>query len=371
MKMKFDIFQSLYRNNLILLYPNKPLLSMEKTKFQWQSILKFLKSNSSFLIQTVLLSIFILFYAVVTSFYGEYMLKNLQINQKDSYFLFLFCLFFSLTFLKITSEFFRTRLFLWIEKKIDIMLSEDTFCKILSLPYRYYYNHTTGDILSRIQALDDVKVAISKWIMVMIVDIPLMMISMICLFILQDKLALLVFLFFLIQFLILKIFQSSLEEKIEECEKGQAELATIQVETIRSFETMKGLSLEKYFEERWLREKVIFLSKMHRLEKWVSLENYGKELCQETSSLVLLLFGCLFVKQGSLTFATLLTIENLALYFFNPVREFIDLDQDTKRAKTAWRRISVFSKNTKKNGYLTKIEGQKNFKSFKPLYFRK
>ena len=181
-----------------------------------------LKGSEKFLLQIFFLSIFILIYAIVTSFYSEFMLKGLQSNQKEDYLLFLFSLFAILTFLKITSEFFRSRLFIWIEKKIDVILTQDTFYKVLFLPYQYYHNHTTGDIISRIQGLENIKVAISKWIMTIMIDIPLMIISFICLYFLHSKLAMLILIFFIFEILIIKIFHETLEERIEECQKENA-----------------------------------------------------------------------------------------------------------------------------------------------------
>lgn len=356
MKMKLDVFKTIYSNHLIFLYPERPVLHFEKKEISWRDIFFLLNSSKKFLLYNFLISIFILIYSIITSFYSEMMLKNLQLDSQTSFLVFLFLLFIILTFLKLISEFFRNRLFLWMEKKIDLILTEDTFFKVLFLPYRYYHNHTSGDILSRIQGIDDIKVAISKWIMIVIIDIPLMIISFIFLYILHSKLAMLVLLFFLIQLFILKIGEKPLEENIEECQKENATLSSYYVESIRSFETIKGISIENYFHKKIMKEKVFFLKKISQLERIVTLETLGKNFCSELSSLSLLLFGCLFVKQGTLKFSTLLTIQNLSMYFYMPVRTLIDLDRDTKQAKNAWRRLMILSKKNVSKGYLNDIE---------------
>ncbi len=351
-KISFEDFSNFYSGYLLILYPKMPLLHFQKRKITWDDIRRLLNGSEKFLIQIFFLSIFILIYAIVTSFYNESMLKGLQSSKKEDYLLFLFSVFAILTFLKITSEFFRSRLFIWIEKKIDVILTKDTFFKVLFLPYQYYHNHTTGDIISRIQGLENIKVAISKWVMTIMIDIPLMIISFICLYFLHSKLSMLILIFFIFEVIIIKIFHETLEERIEECQKENAIMTNLEVEGIRSFETIKGISLEKYFEKKLNQERVFFLQKLHQLENLISLENYGKEILQQFSTLLLLLFGCLFVRQNSLTFSTLLTIQSLSFYFYTPLRELIDLDRDTKQARNAWNRISVFSKEKNKIGYL-------------------
>ncbi len=355
LKIKFDLFKTIYSETLILLYPLKPLLQFSEEKIKWTSLKQFLSPNKKILWQIFFFSIFILLYAIGTSFYGEIMLKQLQVDQEESFFLFLFLLFAGFTFLKLTGEFFRNRLFLWLEKKMDLLLSLDTFHKVLSLSYHYYHNHSTGDILSRIQSLEDVKVAISKWIIVLIIDIPLMLISFFCLYLLQSEISILLMLFFFLELFLLKLFERPLDEKIRECQLEASSLMNTEVECLRSFETIKGISLESYHQEKWATQKVSFLNGFHRLKNLLSLENYSKQLCEEFSTLLLLLVGCLFVKKGELTFGSLLTIQNLSSYFFMPVRELIDLDKDTKQAKKTLERISVFDREKSQKGFLPKL----------------
>jgi len=112
--------------------------------------------------------------------------------------------------------------------------------------------------------------------MTIMIDIPLMIISFICLYFLHSKLAMLILIFFIFEILIIKIFHETLEERIEECQKENAIMTNIEVESVRSFETIKGISLENYFERTLNRERILFLKQFHQLENLLSLENYGK-----------------------------------------------------------------------------------------------
>lgn len=355
MTVNFDIFHSIYSGHLFITYPIKPVIHLEEQTLSLRYLLSLLKSSKSLIWQVGLFSLFILIYAIATSFYGEVMLRGLQSNNKESYFYFLLVVFASMTFLKLTTEFFRNKVFLWIEKKIDITLSMDAFYKVLWLSYSYYHNHTTGDILSRIDSLEDVKHALVSWIVVLLIDIPLLFISFLALYFLSTSISILVLLFFLLQLLILKIFADPLRTEIESCQKCQAELTNVEVESIKSFETVKGISLEHYFQNKLMQEKVSCANQLHHLEKIITWETYGKKLCEEMSTILLLFVGCILVYRGNLTFATLLTIQNLATYFYMPMGELIALDKDFKKAQKAIERMSIFQKK-EKMGYLNKLE---------------
>ncbi len=356
MKMSVDIFRTIFTGNIITLYPLKPLTPLNEKSFHAKELISFLSLCKPILWRCFIMSLLILLYAIVSSFYSEWMLKGIDAKKEELYFLFLFGFFASCSFLKALLEFFRNRLFLWIEKMVDIQLSMDIFEKVLSLSYRYYHNHPSGDVLSRIQALEDVKKALSKWIIVLMIDIPLMLVTFFILYLMNATISIMILLFFILQLLILKFFASPLEEKIANCQQEQAALSTVEIEGIQSFETVKGISLESYFKKKWSNGRTRFLMKLHDLEKLLTLENFGKQLCEEISTLLLLFLGCLLVRRGELYFGTLLTMQNLSLYFFTPVHELIDLDGDTKQAKKALERVSIFDHKDEKRGFLTTIE---------------
>ncbi len=353
-KIPSHIFHKIYSGNVLTCYPITTVIHNTKQNISIKNIFQFLQNSKPLVWQIFFLSILILIYSIGSSFLGEVMLKGLNANQSESYFFYLTFFFGSMIFLKWTSQFFRNKLFLWVEKKVDVLLSMDVFHNVLSLSYSYYHNHTTGDILARMDALDQVKDTLCKWMMVLMIDVPLMLVCFWILFLMNPSISILILLFFLIQLLLLRLFSSPLEEEIEEYQQSQSQMSTLEVECIRSFETIKGISLESYFYQKLMRQKVSFLKHREHLELLIFLENYGKKLCEEFSSLLLLLVGCLFVRKGTLTFGTLLTIQNLAMYFYAPMNEFIDLDKDTKQAKKALERVSVFYQKQVEKGYLKK-----------------
>ncbi len=357
--MKWDVFKTIYTENLILLYPERPPIHLEGKHLGWQEIKKLGKGMRGILIQSIFFSFLTLVYAILTSFSWEWMLKGLTSSLEDSYFFLLFVVLLVLLLLKNLGNFFRNKIFLWIEKKIDLLLSMDIFEKILSLSYPYYHNHTAGDILSRIQSLENIKKAISKWLLVLMVDMPLMIVSFFLLYLLSMPLSMAALLFFFLELLLLKLFASPLEEKIGECETENSLLSTLEVEGLQSFETIKGISLENYFRKKWIRGRTFFLNKIHSLGDLLVLENFLKTFLEESSNLFLLLLGCLLVRKDQLSFGTLLTFQNLAQYFFTPVHELVDLDSVTKQAKKSLERISVFERKQQEKGFIKTMESGK------------
>ena len=67
-----------------------------------------------------------------------------------------------LLIIKLFSNYFRNQLLITLNKKIDCSLILNTFQKILLLPYHYYKNKTTGDMISRINDLTYLKEVLNQ-----------------------------------------------------------------------------------------------------------------------------------------------------------------------------------------------------------------
>lgn len=72
--------------------------------------------------------------------------------------------------IKNITSFIRNYLIIYLNQKLDISMVLSTFAKIILLPYKYYKNKTTSEVLSRISDLFSVKNFISKAVMIILVD---------------------------------------------------------------------------------------------------------------------------------------------------------------------------------------------------------
>ena len=80
-----------------------------------------------------------------------------------------FVVFLMIYLLKIISDYFRNKLLIVIQEKIDFNLTYTAFRHIINLPYYYYRNNTTGEIISKINDLDIVRDVFSR-IIISVID---------------------------------------------------------------------------------------------------------------------------------------------------------------------------------------------------------
>ena len=352
-------FQKIFSNIIILLYPIKVIKNIPNNSIK-KFILEITKTSTKQLIQIIIISIFITLFSIIISFYLQYMVDNVN-NQGKIYFI--FTLFLIIYIMKIISDFLRNKIIILVNQKIDFNLNYNTFKQIINLPYCYYKNNTTGEIISKINDLDVVRQVISKVAISIFIDLPLTLLSLIIMYILNEKLFIISLIIMLLYWLVLILFRNPLNEKIEDTTLAKADTTSYMVERINGYETLKGCNKEhlalKKFEDKY----AALSNKIYDLDNCYNYQLLLKEIINDLGFIFIILIGILLVKDNIITIGQLLSFNSLLVYFLTPIRNIIDLDDSIKQSKIAIKKILNLYYDKKENGILDKkMKGEIIFK---------
>ena len=348
-KMSFESFNKIFNNVLLSFFPVKTL-PIEEDKSQIKFIFNLLKPQKKILFNIFILSIFITLFSIFTSFYTEYMINALNYYFKK-HLLFIFCIFFSTYILKIISDFFRNKLLLFINQKLDLVLTLDVFEKLIKLPYNYYQNRTTGDVISRINDLESVRDMISKVSLSIFVDLPLTLISLIVLYFINSTLFIIGLIILVLYFIIIVIFRRIFDDYIKKIQVKKGEATSLMVESISGFETVKGMHIESNIKNKFEKKYVKYLKDIFNFQNLYILQNLFKEIIDNIGFIIITLVGCILVINGNMNIGRLLTFTTLLVYFLEPIKNIINLDTMIKESKNALKRIlDITSYEEKQNG---------------------
>lgn len=356
----YENFQKIFSNIIILLYPIKVIKNIPNNSIK-KFILEITKTSTKQLIQIITISIFITLFSIIISFYLQYMVDNVN-NQGKIYFI--FTLFLIIYIMKIISDFLRNKIIILVNQKIDFNLNYNTFKQIINLPYCYYKNNTTGEIISKINDLDVVRQVISKVAISIFIDLPLTLLSLIIMYILNEKLFIISLIIMLLYWLVLILFRNPLNEKIEDTTLAKADTTSYMVERINGYETLKGCNKEhialKKFEDKY----AALSNKIYDLDNCYNYQLLLKEIINDLGFIFIILIGILLVKDNIITIGQLLSFNSLLVYFLTPIRNIIDLDDSIKQSKIAIKKILNLYYDKKENGILDKkMKGEIIFKN--------
>ncbi len=329
-------FDKIFNNILIYLYPIKKIINTPNNSFI-KFILEIIKSSTKQLIQVIFISIFITIFSIITSFYMQYMIDNIMFSKQKI--ILIFILFLIIYLLKIISDFFRNKILILINQKVDFNLTFNTFKQIINLPYRYYKNNTTGEIISKINDLEAVRQVISKVSLSLFIDLPLTILSLIIMYILNNTLFFISLIIMLLYLFIIVIFKNKFNDLIDEATLNKASVTSYMVESINGYETIKGCNMENKIIHNFEDKYATYSNKICELDESYNYQYLLKELINNIGFLIIILVGIILVMDNKITIGTLLSFNSLLVYFLSPIRSIIDLDNNLKQAKISIKKI--------------------------------
>lgn len=355
MYMSFDIFNSIFSGIIIILYPNQDLpcekITNQKSKFIYQTLLL----HKKLIKQVCILSFFITVFSIFTSFYLENILKALDKSSTKSYIVLIIFIFIVLNILKSLSKYFRDKIMLIINEKINLELTMDTFKKILLLPYKNYRNKTTGDIVTRLIDINVIKNYLSKIFVTVIIDMPLALCSMVILIAINSKLFFISLIILILYSIIIMLFKDYFDDKIKNLKKNNVETTNYAIECINNFETVKGLNIFERIYNNFEKKFVNLLWNSYKYENTIITQNFIKDLINDCGLVIIYGLGAILVIYEQLTFANLLTFATLLNYFYEPIKNILSLEYEIREFNLVLNRLLDLNSVKDSSGIIDEI----------------
>lgn len=334
-KISFKEFYSISTNQYILFIPNKTIPNLKKDKTIFNYIAKFIFEYKTMFLSIFLFSFIYTISNIILSYNFQFIIEGvINSNSKNNlYFILIFMLI--ITLLKVQMDFFRNKLINFINHKLDYVLVKGIFNHIISLPYIYYKNRTTGEITSRITAISDVKDAISQIIVTLFVDIVLAIVVLIQLCQINIYLTIVLLIMTIIYLLVIFLFNPVLNKKINDSYKHSNKINSFMIESISAVDTVKNNSLEEKIKDDFDILYSKFLNKTYETNEIYNFQQFIKDLIYCIGALIILFFGSVFVLQNKLSLVKLITYNSLIVYFLEPIKNIFSIDIIIKRVKNS------------------------------------
>lgn len=367
-KISTNNFEQVWNNIIITACPRKIISKYKFPKRLFiKYILKTLNDYKKNLILIISLSNLIILFIIIISFNMQYMVDGVNNQKSIDYFLFGFSFFLITFIIKAICDYLRNKLLTSLNNKIDLKITSEVFEKIIYLPYHYYHNKTTGEIISKIKDLNKVKQIIIKVALTLFLDLPLTILSLIILINLNETLALIAIIIMLGYLGLIIHFKPNYEKHIDNLQKRNADINTYMIENIQAFKTIKGLNIETNIVNYFNQKYQTLINDNQNFEQHINHQYFFKELINNIGPLIIITVGCILIMDKQLTLGQLMSFNALLIYFLSPIKNLVDLDTNYKEARNALRRIDELLIEPKK--YSNKNALTKGKINFKQLNF--
>ena len=310
--LSFSEFKLLATSNYLFLTPIKKIPKIIKKKILIQNIKKVILSNKIIFFQIILLSFISLLLNIISSFHFKYILEysiNFQISKniiwitKILIWIYLF---------KNINIFMRNILINKWNSLLDYETTTKTYNQILLLPYLYYKNRTTGEVISRFQDLNIIRSFISN-LFIGIMDFINLLVFTIILNKYNNSIT--KYLFIILMFLSIYELSTSKYKKrrLKRIRSKQDTIDSYIIQATSNVDTIKGSHLEKRMFDKFKIKYSRFIEEIYNYNFLLQWNNFIKNNLNDLSNTILYGYGSYLVIKRKIS------LNNIILYqtFFN------------------------------------------------------
>lgn len=335
-KISFDEFKEIYEEVIISMYPIKKIPKIEIEDNLKTCIISIIQNNKRMVMCIILLSFILSLFEIISSTQFKLGVENIEeLNVIKMFFM----IFLFIQTLKNITDFTRNKLLILLNEKVDLSLTTEVFKKIIFLPYNYYRNRTTGEVVSRFNDLEKIKEMISKIILTVLIDLILVIVTFFILKFINDKLFIICLFIVILYATIIKLMKNIITLNMKIAKQKSEQVNSYLVETLNGIETVKGINHENQVIKKFIERRIHLLISQKKLSNIFNLELFLKNILYSIGNTILIFSAITLVNKGRLTIGNAILFISLFNYFIEPFKNIIELDNELKEAKISYKKI--------------------------------
>lgn len=237
------------------------------------------------------------------------------------------------------STFLRSHLLLHLRTYIDVQMSMEFLEHLLDLPYKFFQDRSTGDIVMRLNSGAQIREMLTSGAMSAVLDGTMVVVYFVLLLWAAPMLGGLALGIALLQVAIFMRVGGRHAEVMAEQLARQARLSSFQVEVIAGIESVKGMGAEQRMITRWADFYTDVLNAS--LDKGRLVANFGTLLSAVSFAgpIILLLAGAHLVLAGELSLGAMLGLAALGTGFLQPINTLVSTAMQLRTLRGYMERI--------------------------------
>lgn len=339
-KLDIETFKSLYLNTSIVIYPVKKINIINNNKRLIDIIKIYLNKEIKNIIKTILYSLFVILLTLFLNTYTFLLIDYIIPNYKLKLLIIITFIFLLLGVYKSILNYYKNKLIIYLSKQISIYLNKEVINKFFNLPYLFFKNKSTSEVISRINDLEIFKEIFTSIIVSLSTNIILIIVSMIVLLSINIKLFIINIISLVLYFIIVISFKNSFSKRTEQLLDNKSIYNKILNENIYSYESNRNIN---QINNKILKIENKYKDYIHSESKYNILFNKQltiKDILFIFTNILSLSISILLIINNSLTIGRLFLYTSIVYYFIEPIKEILDLGPNINYLKSIYNRIN-------------------------------
>ena len=337
--ISFSEFKLLSSNNYLFLKPIKKLPIIKKKNIIYKKIKLSIKNNKKDILIILLITISFFIINILTSYHFKYLLEYSINNKIIDNIKLITHIILLLYIIKELNTLIRTILINKWLTILDIETTTDTYRQLLLLPYLYYKNRTTGEVISRFKDLNIIRNFFSNILCTLQTDILCIIIFLILMFKINKLLTLIIIIVVITLILNTILFKKSKKKLIIKVTKGEDIINSSIIEGLSNVDTIKGSHLEKRLIDLFTIKYKSFQENNYSLSLLITVQEFIKNIIYDILIILIYAFGSYFVIKEKLNLSSLIIYQSFINYLLSSTLRSIKIIEEYPSFKISLDRV--------------------------------
>ncbi|MFR5857294.1 MAG: cysteine peptidase family C39 domain-containing protein, partial [Bacilli bacterium] len=241
-KTKQEFYQE-WSKVLLIFYPKSKIITFKKENNLFNIFLDILFKEKKLFVTIIIMSIFMMIFTITSSYYFQIMINSITSNYYILYIKIFVIIFGMITISKLIFTYLRNNLENHLNKNIDCLLNASFIKHIFNLPLEVISSRTSGEIITRVNELANIKNLFTDIFISCILDFLLMFASVPLLLNISKNLFLALFLCLILYLIVGLITSKLIFKKAYQNIELESEFNNTLLENINMINSIKNLNI--------------------------------------------------------------------------------------------------------------------------------
>ena len=337
--ISFSEFRLLSSSAYLFLRPVQKLPVIKKRNIIKKSVWKLFTTNKTLLFPIIFLTFFYFLFSILCTFHFK-MIVDLSIQYQNSKSLYwISWIMISFYLFKNINLFCRNILLNKWTSVFDYEITSLTYKQVILLPYLYYKNRTTGEVVSRFRDLNTIRSFFSNLFCVLSTDFLSAFLFLLLMSRYHFKMTFAIFLFSLLS-LFYHLFIVPYKVKYFRiiCEYQDKTNSYI-IQGTNNVDTVKGFHLEKRLMDKFNLHYHLFLGKVYHYMRFLECNHFLKMVWDDFLQAFVYGVGAYFVIRERLSLSSFLIYHSFFTYFYYCFQNILSLLEEYSSYRVALDRV--------------------------------
>jgi subfamily B ATP-binding cassette protein HlyB/CyaB len=233
----------------------------------------------------------------------------------------------------------RRYVFAHTSSKIDVELGARLFAHLLALPMAYFQSRRVGDSVARVRELENIRSFLTGNAMTLLLDVVFSFVFLTVMFWYSRDLSLVVLASIPVYILLSLVFTPMLRSRLDYKFNKNAENQSFLVETISGIDTVKSLSVEPSWQQKWDKQLAAYVSAGLSSTNIGLLASGGITLTSKLVTAAIMWLGAELVISGRLSVGGLIAFNMLSNQVASPILRLAQLWNDFQQVGISMSRL--------------------------------